>query len=266
MRMVQQSLTVVCVCVLVLSGLGCRKKQSVVAAQNAPVTTKSYPQIADQIKVSPKTPSLKDALAKVHAHPSDATAQFRLGAAYFRDKRYSEAVDAFRAAMRLHPNVWQAYRYLGYSLMGCGRLDEAVEAFGHIPPLAKTSPAAVSQAYREIGNCQCDLDHNDLAEMAYRQSLAVDPSQGYVALMLGALEADKKKYDEAEAYFVRATRDTSDPEAQVSAHLYLGRLAAEQHNDLRKAEQEYALAVRLAPHNALAKERLDGVRAKMHGQ
>ncbi len=265
MRLTPQGMIATCACALVLSGLGCGKRESGMATQNAPAPMKSYPLIADRVYVPSKIPTVSNALAKVRARPSDASAYFTLGVAYFRDKRYTDAVDAFHTGLHLHLGQWQVYRYLGYSLMGCGRLTEAVEAFGHIPPMVKMQPMIASVAYREMGNCEWGMKHYDQAETAYKQSLALDPKQGFVSLSLGALAAEKKHYDKAEGYFLEAARDRADVTTQAEAHMDIGDIA-EVRGDLPKAQQEYTLAVRLNPYNTHATEKLAEMRDKLRGQ
>lgn len=61
--------------------------------------------------------------------PDNVMVRYSLGREYLKAKRFVEAEREFREALRLKQDYSAAYRELGKSLVGLGRLDEAREIY-----------------------------------------------------------------------------------------------------------------------------------------
>ncbi|HET7101526.1 MAG TPA: tetratricopeptide repeat protein [Terriglobia bacterium] len=61
--------------------------------------------------------------------PDNVMVRYSLGREYLKAKRYAEAERELREALRLKSDYSAAYRELGKSLAGLGRLDEAREIY-----------------------------------------------------------------------------------------------------------------------------------------
>ncbi|HET7215189.1 MAG TPA: tetratricopeptide repeat protein [Terriglobia bacterium] len=61
--------------------------------------------------------------------PDNVMVRYSLGREYLKVKRYAEAEGEFRDALRLKADYSAAYRELGKSLVGLGRLDEARDIY-----------------------------------------------------------------------------------------------------------------------------------------
>jgi len=64
----------------------------------------------------------------VQGAPRDRNLRLALGSARYRLRRYAEAADTFRFAVRLAPADPKAHRLLGWALLGLNRRQEAAEA------------------------------------------------------------------------------------------------------------------------------------------
>jgi uncharacterized protein HemY len=63
----------------------------------------------------------------VEAHPESPMVHFSLGKLLLEERRYPEAVESLRAAVRMQPDYAAALVSLGDALLGAGRKHEARE-------------------------------------------------------------------------------------------------------------------------------------------
>jgi tetratricopeptide (TPR) repeat protein len=86
--------------------------------------------------------------------PDHAGAYEQLGAAYFKQKRYADALGAFEQLRTYKPEA-KTYNYLGESYFELGKIDEALEAFnnavGYNPDFAKAR-YNLGRAYLKMGD------------------------------------------------------------------------------------------------------------------
>ena len=77
---------------------------------------------------TPKSPleAFEEMAAKA---PENVVVRYSLGREYLKAKRFAEAERELREALRVKPDYSAAYRELGKSLVGLGRLDEAREIY-----------------------------------------------------------------------------------------------------------------------------------------
>ena len=71
------------------------------------------------------------ALAQVgqtkHQEPSDATAYYYMGVEHFKSGRYKEAVEAYKRAISLKPDLAEAHNNLGATYRKLGWYKQAME-------------------------------------------------------------------------------------------------------------------------------------------
>lgn len=103
---------------------------------------------------------------------ADAEAQYALGRYYQGQQRYELAIDSYRRALAAYPTHIGAYNGLGASLLLSGHAAEAIEQFKaglqHQPRSAAL--------WNNLGYAYALSGENKLAEIAYRQSLDLDPT------------------------------------------------------------------------------------------
>jgi len=54
---------------------------------------------------------------------------YNLGVAYDELSRYDEAVEAYKRAIHINPDLWEAHNNLGFDYVELGHYDEAIEAY-----------------------------------------------------------------------------------------------------------------------------------------
>jgi predicted O-linked N-acetylglucosamine transferase (SPINDLY family) len=116
-------------------------------------------------------------------------AHFNLGNTLMGQGRLDEAIAAFRRAIGIKPDHAAAYTTLGIALAGQGKLDEAIAAYrraiGIKPDLA--------EAYSNLGAALSWQGKLDEAIAAFRQAIVIKPglSKAFSSLLLGLHYDDK---------------------------------------------------------------------------
>lgn len=185
--------------------------------------------------------------------PKDAEVPFNLGNAYAKDGRYADAICAYQKAVKLAPKFAQAYENLGSVYHLQNQLDAARKAFAkaiaYQPdlPLAQAElglilhkqgkPKQAMPHYRKALqlNSQDAISHYNLAQAledvgdvlaaqaSYEAALHLNSEYVDALFNLGYLHKCQKRYDEANAYFIRVL--ALEPEhavaLQVLADSYL---------------------------------------------
>lgn len=120
-------------------------------------------------------------------HPAisaaDAQTHYAIGRFYQGQQRYEQAVDAYRKALAAYPAHVGAHNGLGASLLLAGRNAEAIEQFKaglHYQPRSAALWNNLGYAYALNGE-------NGLAEIAYGQSLQLDPTDYKTGTNLAAV-------------------------------------------------------------------------------
>ncbi len=103
---------------------------------------------------------------------ADAPAQYALGRYYQGQQRYELAIDAYRRALAANPAHAGAHNGLGASLLLAGRNDKAIEQF---KAGLKHQPGSAA-LWNNLGYAYALNGEKGLAEMAYKQSLDLDPT------------------------------------------------------------------------------------------
>ncbi len=120
--------------------------------------------------------------------PPSAAARTRLEA-------LSEAVAAFRQALRLRPGDTRLLDTLGWNLLALGRRDEAVSSFQEalrLDPGFARAQSNLGEAYRQLGRLAD-------AEACFRAALVLEPDNAETFNRLGAVLVMQDRLDEASA-------------------------------------------------------------------
>ena len=113
-----------------------------------------------------------------------------LGSSYYRLKRYAEAIDAYREAVRLKADYREAYVFLANALDYEGRYDDAVWAARYDPQWA-TAQLYLGDAYRQMGR-------NIEAIVAYKEAIRLKPDNADAHYGLGLSYLALKDRDSAQ--------------------------------------------------------------------
>ena len=134
------------------------------------------------------------------SEPKEFVAWYSLGFAYSILKRYDDAIEAYRQALRLNPeyvDAAAAWYSLGGAYAELKRYNDAIEAYRQalrINPEDADDWFALGGAYAELKR------FNDAIE-AYRQALRINPEDAPGWFLLGSVYDDLDRYNDAvEAY------------------------------------------------------------------
>jgi tetratricopeptide (TPR) repeat protein len=114
--------------------------------------------------------------------PQDFLLNFELGWAYYKDKRWDEALGYYRAALALRPQSALAHTNLGFALYVKGRPDEAI---GHLQQAIRLNPKN-SMAYYNLGFALQAKGRLDEAIGHYQQAVRLDPKNALAHNNLGS--------------------------------------------------------------------------------
>jgi len=110
-----------------------------------------------------------------------AVAYFGIGYCYGKLESYAKAIEAYKQAIRIHPDFKFAYAYLGIAYVKLGFYKEAIEAYKQairIDPDDAETHNNLGFAYSELGN------HVKAIE-AYKQAIRIDPDYIEAHCLLG---------------------------------------------------------------------------------
>jgi len=186
--------------------------------------------------------------------PDNPAAQRRLGIAYYSTGGYKAAVNVLETAVRIDPKDGLAWLYLGYSRMGAGQPEKALEAFDQASGsnLPGTQRAA---AKAESGTIRYQALRDDKKAMEdFQAALELNSKEGTAALALGTHAAEKADAQGARRFFELASKALPAGPDRASVFACLGRLAEESKNK-SEAHSWYTKALADDKDNAWAKVR-----------
>jgi tetratricopeptide (TPR) repeat protein/predicted Ser/Thr protein kinase len=144
----------------------------------------------------------------IAADPAYAQAHLHLGSALDVKGAYlgmpelqERAVVCFRRSLELRPNMDEAWRELGASLVSVGRVDEGIDAIQRALVLDPANAAAHASLGRAYFIGQGDFSK---AAAAYEKALALNPEAGWAALQLAHCLAFLGEFERGEAAARRA--------------------------------------------------------------
>lgn len=140
---------------------------------------------------------------------------FKIGVAHNEEKRWEEAVKAFKEVIRLKPNYSEAHYKLGVALYSLDRFEEAVSQFQTAISYKKEYP----NAYYNLGQSLRKLARWTEAISIYKQGLSYNPKDADMSFGIGRAYDDLEQYEEAASFYKQAIALKPDHEV---AHLHLG--------------------------------------------
>ena len=162
-----------------------------------------------------------------------------LGQALSRQAKYTEAVDAFRQALRLTPNDAKVHASLGVALV---RLDKHAEAVAAFRKAIDLEPAR-REIHYNLGNTLDRMRKFDEAISEFRIAIQLKPDHASAHHGMGTALLDQRKTAEAVAEFRKALELDSK---NASTHSNLG-TALRRLGRFAEAAGEYRTAIRLRP-------------------
>jgi tetratricopeptide (TPR) repeat protein len=180
----------------------------------------------------------QDTVAK---RPDSVRAHYTLGTVLFAAGRPDEAIEQYRAALRLRPDSPEAHNDLGNALVRMGRADEAVT---HFEAALAVTPSA--EASNNLGNALVRLGRIAEARGRYEEALKLRPDFADAHNNLGNVLAQAGEFAAAAAHYEAALQSRPD---LAGAHANLGNIAA-QSGRLDEAIGHYEAALHLQPNFA----------------
>jgi len=195
----------------------------------------SWPLVGSRGAASPSEPK--------RAAPG-ATAALRLGVAYAERGEYAKAVAAFREALRLEPDLGEAWAGLGLIYDKLGQREPAITAFREVVRLEPDHAVA----WCNLGVLYRRQNQDDLAAQSYREALRSQPAMVEAWLGLGVALNHQGRHGEALSAYREAVRLKPD---SAKGWFNLGRLY-EQDGEHAEAIAAYREAIRLKADDPLA--------------
>ncbi len=128
---------------------------------------------------------------------------------------FDDAIKEYKEALRIDPELEEAYANMGNALFGKGLLDEAIKEYKEA---LKINPE-LAKAYANMGNAYADKGLTDDAIKEYKEALRINPEYAAAHTNLGSTFAKKGMVDEAIKEYKEALR--INPE-YAEAHSNLG--------------------------------------------
>ena len=207
--------------------------------------------LAGYIKLAEGQPeeAIKLIRQAIRKAPKVALYHYNLGGAYFMQKDYEKARDAFQAAVRLDPSSRDAIDNLAIVQHELKRLKEAETLFERAVKVSPADPKAwlnlakirmelrkpvmVDEAigkaadladradaafWHEVGKIYYGMNRHVEAERYFRQALELAPEDKHILFALGKVLAERDQYEEARQTFEQA-RDAGYPQPNIEAAL-----------------------------------------------
>lgn len=178
----------------------------------------------------------------VAARPDNPRAHYHLGRAYALADRTNEAIAAYQAALRLHPEMADALVNLGEVLVAH---DRAHEALPHLQLATRVLPTS-AEAHVTLGAALDKLGRTDDALLEYRQALNLRPQLAIAHRNLADALVRNRDVPAALLHFQEAVR--LEPAAAHTRYQLAGALALL--GRLSEARTEFARGFQLDPVNA----------------
>ena len=172
-------------------------------------------------------------------HPDRPEPLIGLVRVFIASKRFSDALEASKEAVRLAPENAACHLARGQALEAAGAAEEAEKSYARAAELAPEDPAP---PYR-LGRLAEARSHDEVAIQYYRQALAADPLYEPAIHHLAGQLMDAGAFDEAERLLVAALeRVPGQTSLRLNlAHTFLRRGNAE------RAVEEFRTALRSVP-------------------
>jgi Tfp pilus assembly protein PilF len=195
-----------------------------------PADSEYYLQLGDAWRnIGATANSLPPYEEAVRHNPQSAAARVRLGLALSELKRYPQAEQSMREALKLSPSA-ATWVQLGLVQAQAGKVRESIAALERAIALDPDLP----DAYSTAGAIQLELGDTAAAEKKFREALRIQPNYAAVHNNLGTLLSESHRFDEARYHFEEALHLQSNyPGAHYNYALALIRV---HRNDEAKAQ------------------------------
>jgi protein O-GlcNAc transferase len=179
----------------------------------------------------------------IAASPQDSESRMVLGDAFYKNRQFSEAAEAFSNVIAVDSKHSRAYDGLGNCLQELGIFDRSITA--HLRAVA-LSPSPIT--WSNLGNAYKRSGNSDQAIAAYQSALQLQPDTPDAHNNLGVCLADARQWDRAIAAYRRAiSLRPGYAEAHYNLANALGAL-----NQFDQAIEQYRAALELRPDFASA--------------
>jgi tetratricopeptide (TPR) repeat protein len=123
-----------------------------------------------------------------------------LGNVYYEQKKYDKAIEVYKQAISINPNLVQVYNGLGNVYYEQKKYEEAIEVYKQAIAI---NPNLV-QAFNGLGNVYYEQKKYEEAIEVYKQAIGINPNLVQVYNGLGNVYFEQKKYEEAIEVFNQA--------------------------------------------------------------
>jgi len=261
------------------------------AAQAAPEVSRAFTQASNAMRQGDLNQAGDGFAAVTKLAPTFAEAHFNLGLVREEQGRLEEAIASFEKALKLKPRLHGANLFLAVAYYKLNHFDQALAAVRKetdvypkdasawmwlgLIDLAKDEPEEAAAALDKAAQLAPDntdiLYHRGQAHLlvsrrSYERMFKEDPKSWRVHEVLGQIDADAERYNDAIAEYLQAVRLAP---TQPGLHEELGAVyrRAMKSDD---ADAAFQSELEINPHNALARyergvlamERGDGAKAK----
>jgi tetratricopeptide (TPR) repeat protein len=178
----------------------------------------------------------------------DPLVHVQLGTAYERLSNATDAVEAYRAAQQLAPQMVEPYEALGTLYANQNRCQDA------LPQLEKASALARNENRIRIAlaDCKTKLGRHAEAVTLYRRVLQADPKQVGLYYKIARAQHEATGLREAMSWYEQAARE--EP-SNAMPHYYMG-FAHKERGRAAKAITEFREYLRISP-NALDRQDIE---------
>ncbi len=193
------------------------------AAQNLDKVTKAQPANAEAWKYLAsvyesqrdyeKAAAAYEQLTKIDPQNAGAFAglgrlQSRMRKNYEDTSNLGKAAQNLETAVRLDPTLYAAYEDLGNCYEGLHEWAKAGDAYERF---LASNPSNPSQAYKMLGNVRREAGQFEAAATAYAEVVKYNPEDAYQNYQFAQMLEKAKKYDEAEAAYIRTGEISKEP-------------------------------------------------------
>ena len=183
------------------------------------------------------------ALLGIQANPLNDWAWSDLGFAYAQLNLLTDAVDAYRQALRINSDAADYWFSLGYSYSRLNRHNEAIDSYRNA---IRINPKHISSFYF-LGNSYKDINLHIESIDSYRKALRINPDHSGAWSGLGHVYLERQRYEDAIDAYRQALR--LDPQ-DASKWALLGGSYSKMNNYI-EAIEALNRSLRIEPKNAI---------------
>lgn len=182
-------------------------------------------------------------------------ANFNVGNAYLRSKRYNEAAERYKLTLKFKPDHIKAHINLGMAMLRQGKEEEAVRLFKAALKLDKNS----AEAHGNLGIVYAQKGRLDEAESHFREAVRLEPDNGKAYANLGSLLWSQGSREEALEFFIKGVR-LAPGDANTRNNLGNALWAMDR---LEEAKEQFTEALRINPGHGQARRNLINLKKQL---